>query len=109
MWISPSSCKQQPIKQELRCIHDVGYYASRGPNLPKLCATCLSFEFSISARPQTSTSGAPLVGCRSKTPSVSSSALVGCHGHGCSSLRADLGPPPHLPKPALDVTGGGVP
>jgi hypothetical protein len=26
---------------ELRSIQDVGYYAPRGPNLSKLCATCL--------------------------------------------------------------------
>jgi hypothetical protein len=26
---------------ELRSIQDVGYYTPRGPNLSKLCATCL--------------------------------------------------------------------
>jgi hypothetical protein len=30
-----------PNNPELRSIQDVGYYAPRGPNLSKLCATCL--------------------------------------------------------------------
>jgi hypothetical protein len=30
-----------PINPELRSIQDLGYYAPRGPNLSKLCATCL--------------------------------------------------------------------
>jgi hypothetical protein len=50
-----------PINPELHSIRDVGYYAPRGPNLSKLCAMCLSFEFPISAKPQTSTSGTPQV------------------------------------------------
>jgi hypothetical protein len=33
--------KSCPINPELRNIQDVGYYAPRGPNLSKLCATCL--------------------------------------------------------------------
>jgi hypothetical protein len=29
------------MNPELRSIQNVGYYAPRGPNLSKLCATCL--------------------------------------------------------------------
>jgi hypothetical protein len=37
--------KLYPINPELRSIQDVGYYAPRGPNLSKLCATCLFLRF----------------------------------------------------------------
>jgi hypothetical protein len=51
LYLSTSSFKQHPINRELRNIHDVRYYAHCGPNLSKLCATCLSFEFLISVYP----------------------------------------------------------
>jgi hypothetical protein len=40
----PLSYASHPINPELRSIQDVGYYAPRGPNLSKLCATCLFFR-----------------------------------------------------------------
>jgi hypothetical protein len=68
---------------------NVGYYAPHSPNMSKLCATCLSFEFPISARPQTSTLGTPLVGCQSKTPTKRAS---------CASRRTSLNSPPPLSR-----------
>jgi hypothetical protein len=47
----------QSIKSD---IHDLGYYTHFGSNLFKLCSTCLSIEFLISAIPQSSTTGNPL-------------------------------------------------
>jgi hypothetical protein len=40
---SATSRNQHPINQELRKIQDIWYYAQCGPNLSKLCVTCLSY------------------------------------------------------------------
>jgi hypothetical protein len=45
---------------ELRSIQDVGYYAPRGPNLSKLCATCLFLRVTDLGKSHSSTSGTPL-------------------------------------------------